>query len=193
MRQYTLLGKIPLITSKWEEFDNNKAAIVKTCLDAEVPNTIESNVAVSAKSNLWESSFDFLETATSINNLKLWLIQESTVLINNFNNSNYRAVITESWAHVTRQGGYHKPHHHTGSTWSGIFYIDTELNKGGSNNWYLPYYMERKPGLEFADARYTVECTPGNLVLFPSMLLHDADVYQGTVPRIVIAFNIICL
>ncbi len=193
MRNYTLLGKIPLITSKWEEFDKNKDVIVKTCLDAEVPNTIESNVAVGAKSNLWESSFDFLEATPSINDLKLWLIQESTLLINNFNNSNYRAVITESWAHVTRQGGYHKPHHHTGSTWSGIFYIDSELNKGGSNNWYLPYYMERKPGLEFADARYTVECTPGNLVLFPSMLLHDADVYQGTVPRIVIAFNIICL
>jgi uncharacterized protein (TIGR02466 family) len=121
------------------------------------------------------------------------LIQESTALINNFNNSNYRAVITESWAHVTRTGGYHKPHYHTGSTWSGIFYIDSENNKGGSNNWYLPYYMERQPGLEFVDSMYTVNCQPGTLVLFPSMILHDADVYQGTQPRIVISFNSICL
>lgn len=193
MRHYTLLGKIPLLSSAWSEFDSNKNLIIKTCLEAEVPNTIESNVAVNAKLNLWESSFDFLEKQTSINNLKLWLIEESTTLINNFNNSNYRMIITESWAHVTRFGGYHKPHHHNNSTWSGIFYVDAEINKGGSNNWYLPYYMERKPGLEFADDRFTVNCSPGNLILFPSMLLHDADVYQGSVPRIVISFNAICL
>ena len=192
-RQVTLLGKIPLLTSRWTEFDNYKKDIVDLCLKLEIPKTIESNIAVSAKSDLWESSFDFLEKQKDINNLKLWLIQESTALINNFNNSNYRAVITESWAHVTRTGGYHKPHYHTGSTWSGIFYIDSENNKGGSNNWYLPYYMERQPGLEFVDSMYTVNCQPGTLVLFPSMILHDADVYQGTQPRIVISFNSICL
>ncbi len=193
MRQFTLLGKIPLLTSTWKEFEDNKKTIVETCLKAEIPNTVESNIAVNAKLNLWESSFDFLEKQTDINNLKLWLIQESTALINNFNNTNYRTVITESWAHVTRCGGYHKPHHHPGSTWAGIFYVDSENNKGGSNNWYLPYYMERKLGLEFADEHFTVNCSPGNLVLFPSMLLHDADVYQGTQPRIVISFNSICL
>lgn len=193
MRQCTLLGKIPLIVSKWEDFDNNKQIIIETCLKSEIPNTIESNIAVGAKSNLWESSFDFLEKQPDINDLKLWLIQESTALINNFNNTSYRAAITESWAHVTRHGGYHKPHHHSGSTWSGIFYVESELNKGGSNTWYLPFYMERKLGLEFADATYTINHSPGNLVLFPSMLLHDADVYWGTQPRIVISFNLICL
>ncbi len=193
MRQVTLLGKIPLLTSKWEKFEENKNVIVETCLQAEIPNTIESNIAVNAKSNLWESSFDFLEKQSIINNLKLWLIEESTLLINNFNNSNYKMIITESWAHVTRYGGYHSPHYHPNSTWSGIFYVDTEINKGGNNNWYLPYYMERKLGLDFADDQFTVKCEPGNLILFPSMLLHDADLYTGTNPRIVISFNSICL
>jgi len=193
MRQVTLLGKIPLITSPWHDFVGNKDKIVDLCLRLEIPKKIESNIAVGAKSNLWESDFNFLESHEELNDLKLWLIQESTALINNFNNSNYRAVIIESWAHVTRSGGFHKPHHHTGSTWSGIFHIDGELNKGGSNNWYLPYYMERKPGLEFAHDRFTIDASPGNLILFPSMLLHDADVYLGSKPRIVIAYNSICL
>ena len=193
MSQVNLLGKIPLITSHWNDFDSNKNTIVDLCLKLEISNTIESNVAVNAKLNLWESRFDFLEKHNELTDLKLWLMQESAALINNFNNSNYRVVITESWAHVTRYGGYHRPHHHDNSTWSGIFYVDTEFNKGGSNNWYLPYYMERKTGLEFADDRFTVNATPGSLVLFPSMLKHDAEVYFGQLPRIAIAFNCICL
>lgn len=193
MRNVTLLGKLPLITSQWQDFANHKDEIVNLCLDLEVPNTIESNIAVSAKRNLWESAFNFLESHEKLQNLKMWIIQESTDLINNLNGTNHRAVVTESWAHVTRSGGYHRPHHHDNSTWSGIFYIDQELDKGGSNNWYLPYFIERKTGLEFADDRYTSSFVPGGLVLFPSMLLHDADTYYGNKPRIVIAFNIVCL
>lgn len=192
-KQTILLGKIPLLTSRWPEFNDYKKDIVDLCLKLEVPSTIESNVAVNAKANLWESTFDFLEKHPILQQLKLWLILEATELVNNFNNSNHRVVITESWAHVTRAGGFHKPHYHNNSTWSGIFYINAEPNKGGSNNWYLPYYLERKPGLEFADETFTVNCSPGNLVLFPSALLHDADVYWGTQPRIVISFNSICL
>ncbi len=192
-RQAILLGKIPLLTSRWPEFNDYKKDIVDLCLEHEVPNTIESNVAVNAKANLWESTFDFLEKHPSLQKLKIWLTLESTELINNFNNSNHRLAIIESWAHVTRAGGFHKPHYHNNSTWSGIFYVDAENNKGGSNNWYLPYYLERKPGLEFADSTFTVHCSPGNLVLFPSALLHDADVYYGTLPRVVISFNSICL
>jgi len=193
MRQISLLGKIPLLTSQWDAFDTNKQAIVDLCMQLEIPNTVESNVAPNAKSNLWESKFDFLEKHQPVSALKLWLLQETTALINSFNNSSYNAIITESWAHVTRSGGYHKPHQHNNSTWSGIFHVDTEFNKGGSNNWYLPYYMERKLGLEFADDRFTINCTPGTLILFPSMLLHDADTYYGNSPRIAIAFNCICL
>lgn len=193
MRNVTLLGKLPLITSQWQEFDQYKKDIIDLCLKLEIPNTVESDVAVGAKSNLWESKFNFLESQEALQPLKMWLFQELTELINSFNNSNYRAVITESWCHVTRNGGYHKPHHHSNSTWSGIFYIDQDLDKGGSNNWYLPYYIERKAGLEFADDRCTASFVPGGLVLFPSMMMHDADTYYGDNPRIVIAFNIICL
>jgi len=188
MTQEILLGKIPLLISDWNEFEHYKDSIIQTCISNEKPNTIESNIAPGAKMNLWESTFDFLESHSSINELKLWIMRESEKLINTFNNSNYRIVITESWAHVTRYSGYHSPHYHNESTWSGIFYISGE-NTSGCNNWYLPYYMERKAGLEFADDRFTASCVPGRLILFPSMLLHDASTYLGNSPRIVISFN----
>ena len=194
MNQEILLGKIPLLISDWDQFDYYKDSIIQTCDLNEKPNTVESNIAPNAKKNLWESRFDFLESHSALNELKMWLITESEKLINTVNKSNYRVAITESWAHVTRNGGYHKPHHHNNSTWSGIFYISTsEESNSGNNNWYLPYYIERKAGLEFADDRFTSSFVPGRLILFPSMLLHDAEPYYGNEPRIVVAFNTICL
>lgn len=188
--QEILLGKIPLLISDWAEFNKYKDSIVQTCMINEKLNVIESNVSPGAKNNLWESKFDFLESHSSLNELKLWLLSESEKLINTFNNSNYRAVITESWAHITRNGGYHKPHYHNDSTWSGIFYISiSEESNSGNNNWYLPYHMERKAGLEFANECFTSTFVPGRLILFPSMLLHDAEPYYGENPRIVISFN----
>jgi uncharacterized protein (TIGR02466 family) len=194
MMQEILLGKVPLLISDWDQFDYYKDSIIQTCVLNEKPNTVESNIAPNAKKNLWESRFDFLESHSALNELKMWIITESEKLINTVNKSNHRVAITESWAHVTRNGGYHKPHHHNNSTWSGIFYISTsEESNSGNNNWYLPYYIERKAGLEFADDRFTSSFVPGRLILFPSMLLHDAEPYYGNEPRIVVAFNTICL
>lgn len=191
--QQILLGKIPLLISDFYQFETYKETVIKTCLLNEKKNLVESNVAVNSKKNLWESDFTFLEKFNVLNDLKMWLITESETLVNNFNNTNYKFVITESWAHVTRKGGYHKPHYHPNSTWSGIFYICIEEGCEGNNNWYLPYFIERKPGLEFAEDRFTSTFVPGRLILFPSMLLHDAEPYYGNLPRIVIGFNAICL
>jgi uncharacterized protein (TIGR02466 family) len=192
MNREILLGKIPLLIGDWKHFQIYKEKIIDTCLKLERQNVIESNISIQAKKNLWESDFDFLEKNNELLDLKLWLIEKSESMINKINNSNYKIVITESWAHVTRPGGYHRPHYHSNSTWSGIFYIYSDIEEQG-NNWYLPYYMERKPGLDFADDRISSKFVPGRLILFPSMLMHDAEPYQGNNARILIGFNIICL
>jgi len=192
MREEVLLGKIPLLISDWADFNLHKNQIIDTCLRHEKKNIIESNIALGVKHNLWESTFNFLEEKNELINLKVWLTLESQSLINQLNRSIYNIAITESWAHVTRSGGYHMPHSHSNSTWSGIFYIDCDTEENG-NNWYLPYYMERKPGLDFADSRFSSKFIGGRLILFPSMLMHDAAPYQGNSARILIGFNLICL
>jgi len=193
MRQEVQLGKIPLLISDWEEFNQYKETIIDFCLVNEKPNTIESNIAINAKEGLWESSFDFLEKNQKLVELKLWIQQETETLVNQLNNSNYKFAITESWCHITRTNGFHRPHYHHNSTWSGIFYVDCDENSKGLNSWYLPYYIERKSGLEFADDKFTASFVPGRLILFPSCILHDADNYFSNKPRIVISFNGDCI
>lgn len=192
MREEILLGKLPLLISDWSDFHLYKNQLIDVCLKNEKKNTVESNVAPNAKNKLWESNFNFLEEKQELSNLKLWLTLESQLLINQINRANYNVAITESWVHVTRNGGYHLPHCHSNSTWSGIFYIDCDVEDNG-NNWYLPYFMERKAGLDFADDRFSSKFVAGRMILFPSMLMHDAVPYAGNGARIVMGFNLICL
>lgn len=192
MRQEISLGKLPLLISDWSNYEPHRQKIISTCLESEKTNTIESQIAPQAKHNLWESTFDFLDQKQSLVDLKLWIMEESTSMISDLNKTNYGTVITESWAHVTRSGGYHRPHYHSNSTWSGIFYIDSDIEENG-NNWYLPYVLERKHGLDFTEDRFSSKFVPGRMILFPSTLMHDADPYQGTGARILLGFNLICL
>jgi len=187
-------GYFLLASINWSDFQNHQKNIVEYCLKKEKPRTIESNVAIGAKSNLWESEFNFLDSDNpSIKALKDWLLYTSQTYINNLNRTNYKFVINESWAHVTRQHGYHSPHDHISSTWSGIFHIDGELGVKGTNTWMVPYIIERKKGLEFlgGDSAST-PFEPGKLILFPSALTHWAEPYEGTKPRVVVAFNGYC-
>lgn len=189
MTEY-FLGQIPLVNFVWEDFNKHETFLKKSILSDYKEDTIESDITPTAKHNLWESNFSYLEKE-DLSVLKMWLINTCQQYINSKNNTNYNFVITDSWAHVTKKNGYHKPHYHNNSTWSGIFYLTD--NTGGANNWYLPYYMERKPGLEFADDKVTSLPKKGNLLLFPSCILHDAEPTVSDEERIVIAFNAICI
>jgi hypothetical protein len=186
-------GNSLLVEFNWDDFNFYKSDIVTYCLNLEKPNTVESNIAVSAKYNLWESKFNFLESnSPSVVALKMWIIQICQQYINTLNNKNYKFIITESWAHVTREGGYHLPHSHPGATWSGIFYIDS-YGTSGKNYWQSPCNLERKPGLEFIKDTLSCVSTPGKLLLFPSMITHFAEPYLETSPRVVVAFNAVCV
>lgn len=178
----------------WENAPTHLPNLVDYCLNQEKPSQVESNISITSKHNLWESAFNFLEgTNNSLSALKIWITQTCQDYINSLNRSNYRFVITESWAHVTRENGYHLPHYHPGSAWSGIFYIQCSPGLLGKNFWLAPYNLERKPGLEFINDNISVTPTPGRLILFPSMISHYAEPYIGKDPRIVVAFNSICV
>lgn len=184
------LGHIPLVNFVWNEFDKFEPTLLKKISKDIKANEVESKISTKSKYNLWESGFDYLESDIFVP-LKIWIIEVCQQYINSKNNTKYHFLITESWAHATAENGFHSPHYHSHSTWSGIFYLTT--NTSGANNWYLPYYIERKPGLEFADDKFTVLPKKGNLILFPSCILHDASPLSINEKRIVLSFNAECI
>ncbi len=108
----------------------------------------------------------------------------------------------DSWFHVTRTGGYQSIHYHARASWSGIYAVQAgdsveDRPESGQVKFYDPrnaVFMHVDPGNERLDPRYTanpvyLQHKPGQLVIFPSWLMHEVLPYMGQTERIVVAFN----
>lgn len=100
------------------------------------------------------------------------------------------------WFNVNEHGDYNLPHHHSGNTWSGVYYVRTGPEVPDQP-------MSGK--IEFLDPRVrcdvgpkqgfshtgTMAVTPraGLLLVFPSYLEHFVHPYYGDGQRITLAFN----
>ena len=100
-----------------------------------------------------------------------------------------------AWMNVNAPGGYNAPHTHPGAHWSGVYYVaQPEVEEGDSGmiefldprsdlpNWRLlkapPFKLKKKlrPG-------------SGELILFPSYLLHWVYPNLSAQERVSVAFN----
>lgn len=187
------IGVVPLGSAIWKDFNEHKEKIIDLCLNLEKPNTVESNIGVPIKGNLWESKFDFLSSHTELSKLNTWCYDTVKSFTSQLNKQEQNIAITESWCHVTRPGGFHGPHRHPWSTWSGIFYVDSDDTENSYNTFHNFFNLPKIPGYEFWEETFTVPFNPGQLVIFPSSMLHYASPYLGKDKRIVIAFNSIVL
>lgn len=111
-------------------------------------------------------------------------------------------VAVESWFHITRSGGYFAVHNHALHSWSGVYCVDPGaasaahpesgrlvfLNPHSAGAMYLDMANARmSPPYDFGPRKLQLE--PGQLVLFPSWLLHHVNPYFGERERITVAFN----
>lgn len=110
-------------------------------------------------------------------------------------------VLNSAWFHITRHGGYFDLHNHPMATWSGVYCVDPGDVDPASPSGALTFISPMASHLMFADnsvvkmARpYSVApveliLEPGQLVFFPSWLLHQVKTYLGQRERITVAFN----
>jgi uncharacterized protein (TIGR02466 family) len=107
-----------------------------------------------------------------------------------------------SWYHLTRQGGYTAQHNHPMASWSGVYCVDPgDTISDNPNSGTLRFLDSRTtagmyldPGnshlagpFGFGELAYNL--APGQLLLFPSYMMHEVAPYYGERPRITVAFN----
>lgn len=108
----------------------------------------------------------------------------------------------DAWYHVTRRGGYFGIHNHPMASWSGVYCVsggthDAGARDSGLLNFINPFVMNtmfvdagnaqlREPYM-YASRSYRLET--GQLVLFPSWILHEVKPFIGDGERITVAFN----
>ncbi len=112
-------------------------------------------------------------------------------------------ITSESWFHVTREGGYVRSHNHPQHSWSAIYCVDQGDAEPDYDHdaGYLLFYDPRSNADMFLDVAnsemhaelnfHAMRFRPknGELILFPSYVWHAVEPYRGERPRITVAAN----
>lgn len=104
-------------------------------------------------------------------------------------------VLLNGWVNVNPPGGYNSPHQHSDAHLSGVYYVDVPKSKsdsGGAIEFLSPHPVRLLSTLIrsplFSD-RVRVQPSGGDLLVFPSQLLHWVHPNDSAKPRVTVAFN----
>ena len=107
--------------------------------------------------------------------------------------NNITPYITQSWLNYTEINQYHHKHAHPNSLVSGVFYINCD-DKFDKIKFFNDNYKTIKPDIKtwniWNSESWWFSIKTGDIILFPSSLIHMVETKQGTNTRISLAFNV---
>ena len=150
----------------------------------------------------WDSQKDFFEWPhDEIRALKKWVVSGVKEITLKATKQKYNPkaedMLAHAWANVSRADSYRKIHNHESCTWSGVYYVKSDLVKeksvsSGNIEFLDPRMLclqAELPNSSFG-SRVRVVPRPGRLVIFPNWLLHYVNPVEDDSLRICIAFNV---
>lgn len=159
------------------------------------------------KHAVYESDFSlFYRKDPLVAELAQWCLAslgELIMRINRYSSAEMQnlRIYHHSWYHVTRHGGFTGMHDHPMASWSGVYCVSPgEARADLPDSGVLRLHDTRAPSmyLDPGNARlaspYSAGTIPlhlqaGELVLFPSWLMHEVTPFWGRDERITVAFN----
>lgn len=157
---------------------------------------------------LFESHFNlFRDPDPAILELKAFCWDQLLAVIGRLNGYDLATltrlqIYNDCWFHITRRGGFFGLHNHPNASWSGVYCVDPgrhDADKKDSGqlsfvNPQLTSVMHIDAGnarmqLPYAPHVANLRLEAGDLVIFPSWVLHDVKPFEGEGERITIAFN----
>lgn len=163
------------------------------------PNTVRNR-------ELFESHFDLFDwpedCVRQLSSFCLSTLMRAVGELNGYDVATLKrlSVATDAWFHITRRNGYFAVHNHPMASWSGVYCvdpgrIDPSQPESGNLSFINPYasmYVDagnvqiKRP---FQSTNYAFRLVPGQLIIFPSWVLHQVMPYFGDDERITVAFN----
>lgn len=158
---------------------------------------------------LFESHFDLFDwpdpPVQQLRQFCLGQLLHSVAELNGYdvNATRRLQLAVDAWFHITRRNGYFGVHNHPMAAWSGVYCVspgthDPGVTDSGTLSFINPHSahsMYLDPGNAHARGLYSYanhgfQLVPGQLVLFPSWLLHLVLPFRGEGERITVAFNV---
>ena len=107
-----------------------------------------------------------------------------------------------TWFHVTRHGGSFVAHNHPMASWSAVYCVRAGEAVPERRDSGVLRFLDHRPGsnmfmdpanvklrMPFNFGHYSMRLAPGQLVLFPSYLVHEVAPFMGSDTRITVASN----
>jgi Putative 2OG-Fe(II) oxygenase len=111
-------------------------------------------------------------------------------------------IYNDCWFHISRRGGFFGLHNHPNASWSGVYCVDSGQHDPGKPDSGLLSFVNpmlmtsmhidagvAKIPLPYGNQIASARLGAGELVIFPSWVLHDVKPFEGEGERITIAFN----
>ena len=157
---------------------------------------------------LFESDFDFFRwkepCVQALRTFVMESIGEVLAQLSGYTREDMAGYVVHNhaWFHVTRYAGSFVAHNHPMASWSAVYCVRAgdevpeRVDSGalrfldhrpGSNMFLDPGNVRMKRPYNFG--HIAVKLQPGQLVVFPSYLVHEVATYLGQDPRITIAVN----
>jgi uncharacterized protein (TIGR02466 family) len=174
----------------------------------ELPEHRNPRASMEQPHGLYESEFNlFAWPDAPIVALKMQVWQAIGQFIAELNGYDAQALSTiqirsHTWFHITRRGGYFGLHNHPMASVSGVYCVhpgtsDPDRPNSGTLRFHCPHnYSNMYLDLgnanvidQFANGNRSFQLQAGQLILFPSWLMHEVLPFFGDDERITIAFN----
>ena len=104
---------------------------------------------------------------------------------------NMRVVVGNMWANINDHIAWNKPHMHNGCWYSGVFYIKADGDEGRFEAMdVMPKVVSDFPSSERTGSSWGLPPTRGELVVFPSALMHMVEPNLTKKDRYSVSFNV---
>jgi uncharacterized protein (TIGR02466 family) len=133
--------------------------------------------------------------------LRAWLLARVQEFTNTVLTIDQTAIMTQSWVNRNSPGEYTHTHPHPNSVVSGVFYLDVpdgnaqitfhkpEFGGHGFNILEPKYFTDKDHDYVYVTRVHKMRVDTGELVLFPSWLIHSVPKNETSIDRWSLAFN----
>ena len=95
-------------------------------------------------------------------------------------------MVTSIWYELSKTGDYHGPHNHGATGYSAILYVDYDPEEHEATKFHCPF-LEPATG---RNLEYQPSIKEGDLIIFPSYILHEGPINESKKNRLIVSFNI---
>ena len=199
---------VPFAMSRYPAHEHLNSRLKPVIFDLEAHGATNPQPLTPRNRALFESHFNFFRVEhEAVQELKAFCWSQLLAVIGRLNGYDLATlqrlqIFNDCWFHITRPGGFFGVHNHPNASWSGVYCVDPgECDPTKPENGLLTFVNPSTPSAMHMDAAVTnirlpfghqaprFRLEPGQLVIFPSWVLHHVTPFEGTGERITVAFN----